>query len=85
MNIALDYDGTYTADPALWDAFIKNSLLHGHRIFCVTMRYPEEAVSMPCEIFYTSRKPKAVYMQGIGVAVNVWIDDQPFWIIHQAV
>ncbi len=30
MLIALDYDGTYTADPGLWHPFIAASRARGH-------------------------------------------------------
>lgn len=30
MKLALDYDGTYTRDPDLWDTFI--AAAQGHRI-----------------------------------------------------
>lgn len=46
MNIALDYDGTYTNDPDLWMAFVNNAIARGHQVFVVTMRYPSEARSM---------------------------------------
>ena len=32
MRIALDYDGTYTADPDLWDKFI-NSCRDKHDVW----------------------------------------------------
>src|ERR1700722_1875454 len=38
MIIALDYDGTYTRDPDLWDAFIDAAQERGHTVICVTNR-----------------------------------------------
>lgn len=38
MTIALDYDGTYTRDPDLWDRFISEARSHGHSVICVTNR-----------------------------------------------
>jgi len=39
MLIALDYDGTYTADPIFWDTFIASAQSHGHGVACITMRH----------------------------------------------
>jgi hypothetical protein len=38
MTIALDYDGTYTRDPDLWDRFITDCSKSGHLVICVTQR-----------------------------------------------
>lgn len=38
MIIALDYDGTYTRDPDLWDRFIADCQRHSHIVICVTQR-----------------------------------------------
>lgn len=80
MIIALDYDGTYTADPMLWLPFIAMALQRGHRVVCVTMRYPEEAIDMPCEVVYTSRKAKA-----IAFKADIWIDDNPKWLLSDSI
>ena len=44
MLIALDYDKTYTADPALWDNFVDLAQSRGHTVKIVTMRRPDEAI-----------------------------------------
>lgn len=85
MLIALDHDGTYTADPAMWDQFIAQAALRGHEILCVTMRYPGEAVSVPCEVVYTSRAAKAKHMVGLGRVPDIWIDDKPHWIYQDSI
>lgn len=84
MLIALDYDKTYTADPELWDAFIKNAVFRGHKVICITMRrYPEEQIkSWYMEIVYTDRKAKKKYAETNGYAVDIWIDDKPAWILE---
>lgn len=84
MIIALDYDGTYTADPALWDAFILAAKASGHTVLCVTMRHPSEAIEMPCEVVYTSRKAKVPFTARAGIRVNVWIDDSPHWLLENS-
>jgi len=85
VRIALDYDGTYTRDPTLWACFIDLVRDVGHEIVCVTMRDandPEEAIiGVPCEVIYTSRKGKLAHMAEIGKPVDIWIDDDPRWIM----
>jgi hypothetical protein len=84
LKIALDYDGTYSADPRLWDLFIEHAQQLGHEVVIVTMRYPEEAIwhGMPCEIFYTSRQGKKRFMENMGYEFDIWIDDNPMWILE---
>lgn len=79
MNIAIDYDGTYTEDPALWNGFISQAMERGHNVTCVTMRYPHEPIEMPCAVFYTSRKAKARAFDA-----DIWIDDSPHWLLSDA-
>jgi hypothetical protein len=80
MLIALDYDKTYTADPVLWDDFIKSAQDRGHTVKIVTMRRPDEIVNdVPIEIVYTSRKAKASY-----VKADIWIDDSPQWVCQDS-
>lgn len=81
MRIALDYDNTYTLDPAFWDDFIAAAQQRGHKVQIVSMRYPHENIEAPpAPVVYTSRKAKS------GVAsADVWIDDSPQWIYQDAV
>ena len=78
MLIALDYDGTYTADPELWDWFIDRARQRGHEIKIATMRYPHESIpDIGCEIVYTSRKAK------FGcIPADIWIDDMPHFLFN---
>lgn len=82
MIIALDYDKTYTVDPALWDAFMRNAIERGHSVVCITMRHRSEAIEMPCPVIYTGRRAKAPYAAEHVGKIDVWIDDAPHWI-HQ--
>lgn len=77
LHIALDYDGTYTADPGLWDQFIKFAQGRGHRVTVITMRHPEQPVSADLEvdIIYTSLKAKAGFLEA-----DIWIDDKPYLV-----
>lgn len=84
MIIALDYDGTYTRDPALWDRFIVDCKLAKHEIICITMRYPKEEISLIIPVYYTSRKAKLVWAQANNIKVDIWIDDQPALLFNGA-
>jgi len=86
LIIAIDYDGTYTADPELWDKFIKNAKDRDHEVWCVTMRYPEQGADVEKSIgkyvdkvYYTSMKAKANYLINLNLdrLPNIWIDDNP--------
>ena len=39
MNIAIDYDDTYTLDKKLWNQVINMFISAGHNVYCVTKRY----------------------------------------------
>lgn len=88
MIICLDYDKTYTADPILWDEFIKICKLRKHEIICITMRKPnkEEEINRTKfkvdKLYYTSRKAKKKWAEMEGIAVDIWIDDKPAWILE---
>lgn len=87
MKIALDYDFTYTLDPEFWDEFIKLAVNKKHEVICVTMRYPneveQEKQNFPkgIPIISTNRKAKSEYLLEMGISIDVWIDDQPIWIL----
>lgn len=85
MNIALDYDKTYTADKQLWNAFIQNAKNLGHSVICLTMRNTDERIfDMPCEIIYTSRKAKLIFAAKNNIKIDIWIDDNPAWLFNDA-
>lgn len=87
MLIALDYDGTYTEDPPLLDAFINAARDRGHEVHLVTMRAECEPIIMTAEVdrvHYTDRKAKYAYMRDQGLAVQIWIDDRPDFILCDA-
>lgn len=84
MRIALDYDGTYTADPALWYTLILAARQCGHEVVCITMRYPTEPIEVPVPVIYTSRQAKVAFMEERGEKVDIWIDDSPHWLLNDA-
>lgn len=87
MNIALDFDDTYTRDPQMWDHFIGFAKARGHDIRIVTFRkstmtdpaLDRLAQSMP--VIYTEYIPKRAFTNHLGWIVDVWIDDSPEFIL----
>ena len=95
MNISLDYDNTYTRDPVFWDMFISNAQHFNHTVYCVTMRHthPFESIEVLETIgraigqdmcHFTGRKNKKDFMFALGISIDVWIDDNPFFILNDA-
>lgn len=89
MLIALDWDGTFTADPVLWISFVAQARRNGHQVHIVTMRHKDERVRLPGDmvvdaIHYTGRKAKRPFMQARGLTVQIWIDDMPDFILGSA-
>ena len=92
MLVCLDYDGTYTQDPALWDQFITSAKASGHRVICATMRYEDtegaevkKSLSHLVEnIYFTDRLAKVAWLKERGIKPDVWIDDSPFWLLNNA-
>lgn len=85
MHIGLDYDGTYTEDPATWLQVVKTMLAAGHMVTVVTMRYPSECeglidpdlLGLGVRVVPTSRMAKAPFMDQLGIKIHIWIDDHP--------
>jgi hypothetical protein len=77
MKVAIDYDGTYTLDAGLWQAFVQAAMAAGHEVRCVTSRYPDQRVEVDCPVTYTSMEPKGPHVIAKGWVPDVWIDDHP--------
>jgi hypothetical protein len=88
MLIALDWDGTYTADPALWNAFIDAARSRMHEVWIVTARHESEPVQPGTHVdrvVYTGRQAKRHFVSTkTGRTVQVWIDDMPEFILTGA-
>ncbi len=88
MNLALDYDGTFTASPNEWIQFIRLMRAAGHSVYIVTMRYASECdgskgaidsrlKEMLVPVVCTGRTAKQPFCDRLGVKIHVWIDDHP--------
>lgn len=91
MLIALDYDGTYTADPDLWLAFIASARARGHAVWIVTMRDEFELADVNRQllgkvdrIVATARAAKLPFLAARGITPQIWIDDMPHFIVGDA-
>lgn len=86
MKIALDYDETYTADPGLWELFVKEAQRRGHQVVIVSFRFQfgdnrdleatASALSVP--VVYTNARQKQHIVQA-----DVWIDDSPESVVSE--
>ena len=92
MNIALDFDNTYTEDTELWDIFIKSAQKRGHVVYCVTMRagifadmdrlidlIGRDRVIICGKDKYGAEpvKFKREVCMDRNIKIDVWIDDMP--------
>lgn len=86
MLIGLDYDGTITADKAFWKAFIYMARAVGHEVVIVTMRYERETIDDPmgCMVYYTERKAKKPWCDAYLLKIDIWIDDEPAWLMSDS-
>lgn len=80
MNIAIDFDGTYTADPGLWDMFVAAAKARGHTVYCVTARIasPQNRAEVQiegAETIFCGLASKPIVTKSLGIAIDVWIDD----------
>lgn len=91
MNIALDYDDTYTADKNFWAYMIIVGKTKGHNFFIVTVRddrYDKnetlELLEKNVKVYYTRGVAKKWWMEQFGEAVDIWIDDRPENILNNS-
>lgn len=88
MIIALDFDDTYTQDPALFNAFVSHAKKNGHYVFVVTARSESYGLqdiedALPgIEIVATGGEKKRQYLSENGYPnPSIWIDDMPELIV----
>tara|TARA_Y100000033_G_C2737453_1_gene106637 strand:+ start:779 stop:1090 length:312 start_codon:yes stop_codon:yes gene_type:complete len=83
MNIAIDYDDTYTLSPDVWNQIIDILLKQNNNVYCVTKRYAENAedivktfANKSVPIIYAV-KSKLEAVSEAGIKIDIWIDDKP--------
>lgn len=89
LNYGLDHDGTMTAEPEGFRAFIEVMRALGHKVYIVTFRYPSEATDivetwghLVDGVICTGtrgvgRVAKDKAMLDLGIKINIWIEDTP--------
>ena len=86
MRIALDYDGTYTKHPALWNAFEELAFSQGHEVFIVTKRGASNKGILSIRgwnVYNTDRQAKKEWCKANEIKVDIWIDDDPINIFQE--
>lgn len=93
MRIALDYDRTYTEDPAFWDEFIRMCRARGHEVRIVTARNEHHdmtgalhALSRRIVIHWCRGVAKKWWMShfGGGWIPTIWIEDKPEAVLENS-
>lgn len=91
MNIAIDFDDTYTRDPDFWNLVIAHAKVRNHNVYCVTARanpHDEQVLNSigkvigPANCYFTAMQGKRAYMYANKINIDVWIDDMPDMIVR---
>lgn len=92
MILAINFDQTYTRDPALWDLFLSAAMARGHRVLCVSARHERQMGELrdtigrligPDACFRTGVTPKRRFLAEVAdTHVDVWIDDAPESVVE---
>ena len=91
MNIAIDFDDTYTRDPGFWNLVIAHAITRNHRVYCVTARAnpnDEEVLGSIGKVigrdncYFTAMQGKRAYMYANKINIDVWVDDMPDMIVR---
>ena len=80
--IAIDYDGTWTLDPIMWNVVCNILQNYGFLVIMVTERKVENRIkddTIPSlmQIIYTSKILKKEAALAAGYKVDIWIDNSP--------
>lgn len=83
-NIAIDIDGTFDTDPALWRYIIEVLMKKGNNVFIVSGSFqsPEklDRLGIIHAFIIQNGMSKKQYMESIGINIDIWIDNEP-WLI----
>ena len=88
LIIAIDFDGTWTADPGGWRQFYQLMVARGHTLILATGRshYTEDMAraSLPpgMPMVFCGGDLKQDACLKAGYTVHIWIDDMPGMIQH---
>ena len=89
MIVCIDYDGSYTRMPELFDCIIGKCRGLGYTVVLATMRYREEREPWLNELMkkvdqtvFTGRKAKLPFLHAMGIKPDLWIDDCPLYLLN---
>jgi len=88
LNIALDFDETYTRDPDMWNVFIADAKGRGHDVRIVTFRHyymtdpALDYLASSIPVIFTGYQQKRTYCKNFGWLPDIWIDDSPEFIVE---
>lgn len=89
MNIMIDYDGTFGADPMMFQDVIEMFQGHHHKVYLVTSRGMDTPVEHAywfadhyVPIVYCNYRAKREVCEEQGIKIDIWIDDAPYYIDH---
>lgn len=77
MNINIDYDGTYTTNPEMWDKIIAIMKAYDCNVYCITKRYAKITKQKPPVQIIHAMRSKLEASKVAGLDINIWIDDKP--------
>ena len=92
MIVALDFDETYNLCPDVWDEVTEVLRSHGHNVILATYRHREldydplfeRLAEKGINLYCTDGKAKRPFLEEQGIAVAVWIDDNPKSIMYDS-
>lgn len=90
--VAFDFDETISDNEIAWLNVMQLLERQAYHCIIVTWRrptqYPEDLkmfIDKGFKVYYTSQQAKQTYMQSMGVKVDIWVDDNPFAILNDAI
>jgi len=83
MNIAIDYDDTYSRDKKMWSSVCQSMIKNGHKVFCITKRRKQlgkeirKNILREIPIIFVETRYKKQTTLKMRLPIDVWIDDKP--------
>lgn len=86
MLIGLDWDNTFTANTKFWERFIQQVNDINGSVYITTARGPDTPIEYIPDglagIIYCDYKAKKEVTERQGIEIDIWIDDDPMWIVR---
>ncbi len=90
MNIAIDFDGTWSRDPGCFIQLTHLLQEKNHRVFIVTRRVQSDGIHLNqiptnVKVIYCNGEFKRLHCEKLGLKIDIWIDDEPGTIEPQRI